>query len=103
MRASLCAAAVMAFGAPSLARMRRKKFPSQDLLLNRAWAAMRNANAARLVTLRVRTDSTLPPLISLSGHKPSQDANADALRNFERSGPTSANNEWAVRIFIPGT
>ena len=58
--------------------------------------------AARLLTGRVFTDSFLPPLMSLSGHKPNQDANAAALRNRERSGPTSDNKVWAVKALIPG-
>src|SRR5947209_20447657 len=90
MRASLCAVAVIAAGAPSLARIRRKKSPSEDWLLSSAFAAMRNASAARLFTRRVFTLKTLPPLMSLCGHSPSQEANADALRNLEMSGPTSA-------------
>src|SRR5215831_12849701 len=87
MRASLCAVAVIAAGAPSLARMRRKKSPSGDWLLNRAFAARRNASAARLFTCRVFTLKTLPPLMSLCGHSPSHEANADALRNSEISRP----------------
>lgn len=59
MRASLWAAAVIALGAPSLARMRRKKSPSQDWLLYRALAAMRKLPAARLTTWRVLADSLL--------------------------------------------
>ena len=38
---------------------------------------MRKAVAARQFTLRVPTHKTLPPLISLSGHRPIQDANAE--------------------------
>ncbi len=40
---------------------------------------MRRAKAARLLTFRVFTDSTLPPLMLLSGHKPIQEANAAGL------------------------
>src|SRR5262245_3341241 len=89
MRASLCAAAVIAAGAPNLARMRRKKSTSGDWLLNNAFAAMRNARAARLFTRRVFTLRTLPSLMSLCGHSPSHEANADALRNLEISRPIS--------------
>jgi hypothetical protein len=42
-RASLCAVAVIALGAPSLARIRRKKAPSIEGL----WAASRKACATR--------------------------------------------------------
>ena len=66
-RASLCAAAVMALGAPSLARIRRKKSPNQDWLLNKVLAAMRKAVARRFLTRRVRTGSTLPPLCHCQG------------------------------------
>jgi hypothetical protein len=41
--------------------------------------------------------------MSLSGHSPSQDAKAEALRNFDRSGPTSARSVCAVKTFTPGT
>jgi hypothetical protein len=89
MRASLCAAAVIAFGTPSFARIRRKKSPSGDWLLNKALAAMRNATAARLFTRRVFVLRILPPLMSLWGQRPNQEANAEALLNFEISGPIS--------------
>jgi hypothetical protein len=92
MRASLCAAAVMALGAPSFARIRRKYWPSHDWLRKSACAAMRSALASRWLTERVRELSTLPPLTRLSGHSPSHDANAAALRNLDRSRPTSLNS-----------
>ena len=88
MRASLCAAAVIAFGAPSFARMRRKYWPSHDWLRKSACAARRSAWARRWLTGRVRELSTFPPLTRLSGHSPSHDANAAALRNPDRSRPT---------------
>jgi hypothetical protein len=50
---------------------------------------MRNAVAARHFTFRVPTQRTFPPLMSLSGHKPIHEANADALRNFVKPGPIS--------------
>ena len=62
--------------------MRRKKSPNGDWLLKRAFAAMRNASAARLFTRRVFVLRILPPLMSLCGHRPSHEANAAALRNF---------------------
>ena len=71
-------------------------------LLCKPLTAIRKAVAARLFTGRVFADSFLPPLMSLSGHKPSQDANAAPLRNRERSGPTSASKVWAVKTLMPG-
>ena len=47
-RASLCAVAVMALGAPSWAFLRRRKAPSALLERCRALAASRSAAAARL-------------------------------------------------------
>ena len=52
---------------------------------------MRSAVAARQFTFRVPVHSTLPPLMSLSGHRPIHEAKADALRNFVKSGPTCPN------------
>ena len=63
---------------------------------------MRNAVAARHLTLRVPTQSTLPPLISLSGHNPLQEAKAEALRNLLKSGPISPNRVWAIPTRMPG-
>jgi hypothetical protein len=53
---------------------------------------MRKANAARHFTFRVPTKRTFPPLMSLSGHSPMQEANAEALRNLPKSGPISPNS-----------
>src|ERR1700692_4896253 len=64
---------------------------------------MRSAVAARFLTLRVLTDSTLPPLIRLSGHNPSQDVNAGPWAKREKSGPISAKRVCVVRTLIPGT
>jgi hypothetical protein len=47
---------------------------------------MRKAVAARQFTLCVPAHNTVPPLISLSGHRPIQEANAEALRNLVKSG-----------------
>ena len=63
---------------------------------------MRSAVAARFLTLRVLTDSTFPPLTRLSGQSPSQEVNAGALANRERSGPISDNRVCVVRTLIPG-
>lgn len=71
--------------------------------LRSALAAICTAHAARLSTWRVPTATFFPPVMSLSGHNPSQEANADALRNRDRSGPTSASSVWAVRMLTPGT
>ena len=63
---------------------------------------MRRAVAARFLTLRVLTDSIFPPLIRLSGQSPSQDVNAAALANRERSGPISAKRVCVVSVCTPG-
>ena len=47
---------------------------------------MRSAVAAQHLTFRVPTRNTLPPPISLSGHSPIREANAEALRNFVKIG-----------------
>jgi hypothetical protein len=39
--------------------------------------------AARFFMVRVFTDSIFPPLMRLSGHNPSQEANTDALAKHE--------------------
>src|SRR4030067_236355 len=70
-RASWCAVAVIAVGARSLARIRRKKAPSTDGLRDRLWAARRKACATRCFTWRVWTESTFPPEMRLSGQTPS--------------------------------
>src|SRR5580658_2931076 len=103
MRAILWAIAVIALGAPSLARRRRKQAPSADSLLNRELAARRNAFAMRLPFLAVLLFRTLPPLISRLGQSFSQLANAEALRNELRSGPTSERNTWMNWTLIPST
>ena len=63
---------------------------------------MRRAVAARQFTLRVPTHKTFPPLISLSGHRPIQEANAEALRNLVKSGPISPKRACAMPVRIPG-
>lgn len=46
--------------------------------------------AAGLSTLRVRVEMTLPPVMRLSGHSPSQLAKSPALGKPDRSRPHSA-------------
>ena len=64
---------------------------------------MRSAMAARFLTLRERVERTLPPLTCFSGHRPSQEAKAEALRKRETSGPTSIMMVCAVMALMPGT
>ena len=52
----------------------RKYAPRADLLLRSAAAARRRACAARLTTRAVLPLMTLPPVILVPGHRPSQDA-----------------------------
>jgi hypothetical protein len=61
---------------------------SEVALRHRGLAPSRSVRAARLFTLRVLQDKTLPPLTRFFGQKPSHDAKADGLRNRRRSGPT---------------
>jgi hypothetical protein len=78
-------------------------YPRVNSGATRDWAAILRAVAARFFTVRVFTYRTFPPLMRLSGHKPTQDANAEALAKRERSGPISANSVRAERAFTPGT
>ena len=80
----MCAIAVMALGAPSLERSRRNLAPKARWLRSRAEAASRNAVEARLTTCRVPRLSTLPPLMRLSGHKPSQEAKCSFWHHLQR-------------------
>src|SRR2546427_4099646 len=48
---------------------------------------MRSAMVRRFFTFRVTTDNTRPPLIRLSGQRPSHEAKAAALGNLRKSGP----------------
>src|SRR5437868_10121888 len=89
MRASLCAMAVTALGAPSLLRRRRKQSPRAESLFSNALADIRNADARRLAFFPVLVLNTLPPLISGLGDSLSQLAKAEALRKSRRFGPTS--------------
>jgi hypothetical protein len=66
-------------------------------------AARRSATARRLTTWRVRPERIGPPLIRLSGQRPSPEAKAAAWGKLGRSGPTSDHKVWAVKLFTPGT
>jgi hypothetical protein len=55
--------------------------------------------ATRFFTFRVLVESTLPPLIRLSGQSPSQEAKAEALRNRLTSGPTAVSTVLRAQRF----
>src|SRR5260370_13134898 len=80
---------VIGLGAASLDRNLRKFAPRALWLRIRLHAARRRAVAARLTTWRVPRFSTLPPLIRLSGHSPSQEANCFSVFHRLISTPTS--------------
>ena len=86
-RASLCAVAVMASGAPSLARSRRQEAPSTDRRRERRCAAIRRASATRCVTCRVLTDKTLPPGDPVGGAEAEPGGEVTAGREGGESGP----------------
>src|SRR5262249_60225311 len=73
-RASVCAVAVMAVGAPRRAFRRRWKAPRADRLWERELAATRSAAATRLAEGLVRPLSGLPPETLLPGARLSQEA-----------------------------
>ena len=102
MRASLWAAAVVAFGAPRRAFIRRKYSPKNVSLRWRLCAAIPKARAARFFVGRVLDERTLPPLTRLSGQSRSHEAKADTDGKRERSGPISLSRTCAVRELIPG-
>ena len=79
MRASLWAVAVIAFGAPSRAFIRRKYSPRKLSLLCKLRAAIRKARAARFFVGRVLDERTLPPLTRLSGESRSQEQKAETV------------------------
>src|SRR5262249_5766374 len=58
--------------------------------------------ATRFLTFLVPVQSTLPPLMSLSGHSPIHELKASALRNLEISPPSSAPIVWTCRTLMPG-
>src|SRR5450755_885695 len=59
---------------------------------------MRNKSPARLCTLRMPLHRTRPPLMSLSGHKASQDTKCAAVGHRDMSRPTSLNNINTIAI-----
>src|SRR5260221_12965851 len=77
--------------------------PRQVLLRPTAWAAKRKVVATRLITLQVRRSSTLPPLILLPGHRPSQEQKALALRHLLISTPISETMSSTLRTLSPTT
>src|SRR5664279_1801696 len=101
MRASLWAAAVMAFGLSIRAHMRLKYAPSADWLVRNAAAAIRKAWAARLATRLVLPLMTLPPVIFVPGHKPSQLAKCPHEGKRDMSAPISEITARAVVTLMP--
>jgi hypothetical protein len=97
----MCAIAVMALGAPSLELSRRNLAPKALWLRSRAEAASRSAVEARLITCRVPRLSTLPPLLRLSGHKPSQEAKCFSVFQRRMSTPTSETMVCAFCTSMP--
>src|SRR5579872_4853815 len=62
------------------------------------------AMAARLLTSRVLTEMTLPPVMRLSGQSPSHEAKHLAVaKRWTNSGPNSAKSTRVVLIWMPGT
>src|SRR5262249_43812030 len=100
-RASLCAVAVIAFGAPFRDFSRRKNAPKALWLRCKLAAARRNAAAARFAVGRVRRDSTRPPLILWCGHSPSQLVKCFTVAQRLMSSPISPSTFWAVVSSIP--
>ena len=78
-RASLCAVAVMALGAPRWAFFQRRNAPRALSERCSALAARRNAAAARLALGLVFELMTRPPVMRWSGLSPSQDVKCLAL------------------------
>src|SRR5207247_9602139 len=72
-RASLWAVAVIAFGAPMRAFIRRKKAPRALWLWYKHAAASRRAVAARLAQGLVRRLNTLPPETRWCGQRPNHE------------------------------
>ena len=72
----------------------------------RELAARRRMFATRLATLRVPVLRMRPPLMRLSGQRPSQLAKASALRNFSRTSlavPSSFMSTQSTPPLTPGT
>ena len=92
MRASLCAVAVIALGAPKWAFFRRRKAPRALPERCSALAARRSAAAARLPLALVFELMTLPPVIRLLGLSPSQEAKCLARGPFGHVGADFADH-----------
>src|ERR1700689_4339278 len=95
--------AVIALGAPTFVRRRRNQAPNVDYLLQREVEECRKDLSMRLPLFPVLLFRSLPPLMSGFGQSFSQLANAEALRNALRSGPTSARNTCRNWTLIPST
>src|SRR6202521_89320 len=92
--------AVIALGAPKLARSRLNFAPRYVLLRHKLVAAMRKAVAARFSTWRLPRWYTLPPVILLSGHSPSQEAKCASVGHLLISRTTSATRVCAIITLI---
>jgi len=79
----------------------RKYAPRADLLLRSAAAANRRARAARLSTRWVLPLITLPPVILVPGHRPSQDVKRSRVGKGDLSEPTSETTASAVVTSTP--
>jgi hypothetical protein len=97
----MCAIAVMALGAPSLERSRRNFLPRYGWPPRPYSEAKALGEQARLTTCRVPRLSTLPPLLRLSGHKPSQEAKCFSVFQRRMSTPTSETMVCAFCTSMP--
>src|SRR5205085_4577290 len=100
-RASLCAVAVIALGAPSRERCRLRYAPSALLLRIKLQAARRSVCAARPLPRRVRLDCTLPPVFFQHGHNPSQLLKCLTVGHLVKSVPSSLTSVSACSSSIP--
>src|ERR1019366_3242545 len=89
------------FGSSQMARSRLNFAPRYVLLRHKLVAAMRKAVAARFSTWRVPRGYTLPPVILLFGHSPSQEAKCASVGHLLISRPTSATMVCAIITWIP--
>src|ERR1700721_53011 len=102
MTASLWAAAVVAFGAPSLDFNRRKNAPNPVWLRCNVLAAMRRADEALFPVRLLLPPSRLPPDTLFPGHNPNQDANCLLVFHRLKSRPISDTILSALEASIPG-
>src|SRR5882762_10432412 len=93
--------ALIAMGDPSLVLNRRNCAPRYVLLRHKLVAAIRKAVAARFSTWRVPRWYTLPPVILLFGHSPSQEAKCAFVGHLLLSRPTSARTLCAIITLRP--